>query len=77
MVDGRCETCKWWGGPFYAYDGGPYEGMGECNLTAMEKHWQPTHGDSKAFGLAFKRTRAVLMTAPDFGCVQHEPKGEQ
>lgn len=62
---GRCETCKWWK-PCSGY---PREGWGKCRLTeARDDALQ--YPETKAY--AWADWIAELITAPDFGCVQHE-----
>jgi hypothetical protein len=78
-MDGHCETCRWWGIPadrddddIYHYEGAIPEGWRMCLRTERE-HWrhEPPAGVRLAVaGYEFDG----LATAPDFGCVQYEPK---
>ncbi len=74
---GRCETCRWWTQDF-----------GQCLLLSETPLYQatvkmpPTLVDRKAkmdqlaltIGLGQGSEGSYLDTAPDFGCVQHDPR---
>lgn len=69
----RCATCKW----FAAYDGYPGdigEGWGVCSL--IDGQSDPEEPGTKAMVLNQFAVDGILAVAPDFGCVQHEPKGD-
>lgn len=76
-MDGRCKTCKWWDDSRNTeYDSNVrdqdpdgYEAWGECRLmSGYHKHARVV---SFAWGDA-----PTVVTAPDFGCVQWEAKGD-
>ena len=66
-MDGRCATCKWWDHD----EQGMYGGKKTCLLTELIRDAH-VHPDSQA--LATGEWSASLITAPDFGCTQHEPR---
>ncbi len=79
-MDGRCETCKWWT-PYWTDEP---KGWGQCDLTRMtgeiapsDGHNVPIHRETKARANGEAWYSAELLTAPDFGCVQHEPHPER
>lgn len=80
VVVGRCARCKHWDSPLGSdinwpvSEGGklPDPPWGECGLTALADHDQRT---SKAIAADGNPEHLpVLLTSPDFGCVQWESK---
>lgn len=74
-MDGRCKTCKWW---YRLLDS---ESTGTCELAGWVSGYPDGHKDhpeSKAWaaGESYEEIEAWLVTAPDFGCVQWEAKGD-
>lgn len=78
---GLCATCKHW------QDGGSYgktaKVLGKCRIVPLEydcHEWseggknvlKPEFAHLKAFTKDASDYSAILMTAPDFGCVQYE-----
>ncbi len=61
----RCKTCQWWeAGRDY-----PQKGWGGCRLSETES------GASRQEGMHVSTADGyygILLTAPDFGCVQWE-----
>ncbi len=81
--DQRCKTCKWWGWdndphgekwPFSSAPGAAPDGWQSCGLVKRETYaHEPQHG---ALMLVDGYEWDGLYTAPDFGCVQWAPMGE-
>ncbi len=75
----KCETCKWWGGPVdypkavpvdeRFEDGALPDGKRYCALTYTYRGQSRRPTLAESFGIP----DGILCTAPDFGCVQHEP----
>ena len=67
-MTGRCATCRWWNDSWG-------EGMARwCTLTRVTRGWE-----DKEFAWSLAHASAhydecVLVTAPDFGCVQWEER---
>lgn len=77
----RCETCKWWGRESSELRRGFAEdewylpesrGQRYCALTFTYRGDSAFPTKAQAHGL----THGILYTAPDFGCVQWEPKDD-
>lgn len=78
-MDGRCTTCRWWG-PL-ANDAAPNDGRlpsgwRSCTLTRYdERRGLPSH-DGLARAIVdcgeWGAVETIVVTAPDFGCVQWE-----
>ena len=76
----RCATCKWWAQSWYRNAAGTVimRDYGYCALADQgddgavhPESLAHAAGDSMEAGVT-----AELLTAPDFGCVQHEPREE-
>ncbi len=70
----RCGTCRWWKRneesvfPIVA---------GECQLTEVHEGHNAVYSASKALAKDWESYYAILMTAEDFGCTQHEAVGQE
>lgn len=66
----RCKTCRWWEPSDHK---ATPQGYRECRLTltSNNRHEYP---QTLAFSLDDEYYAALLVTAPDFGCVQWEQK---
>ena len=66
MMDGRCETCKWW-----ERDGGLYR---KCRN--VETLWDTPEFTDAAYitDCAAQPLPAHFVTGKTFGCIHHEPK---
>lgn len=78
-MDGRCETCKWWGAEVeadaWSSDGGPGNYPETWNRCARSfREWYGNLVPGGALMVVDGYEVAGLYTSPDFGCVQHEPK---
>lgn len=66
----KCKDCKWWeegeANPFYPVP------RGCCKLAETEFNSVPIHPESLATACSYEE--ANLVTLPEFGCVQGEPK---
>lgn len=74
MSTGRCKTCKHWREDSNPYLSGIPRGWGGCELTrTVDAH---TFNNQKTRAhVAFRdEMYLVLAVAPDFGCIQYEPK---
>lgn len=72
---GLCATCKWWGDDADATDLGPlYSGRHGCALTLIRSFGSPGDPTSKALPVTALGDKAIMMTTPDFGCVQWKQK---
>lgn len=77
----HCRDCRWWNQGHEAlsdlpggFVSGPIKtGGGVCLLTET-KSLEPVHAQSKAIVWEGDQYVGVLVTAPDFGCVQFEVK---
>jgi hypothetical protein len=67
-MDGRCATCRWWTVPAVHRPD-----WGRCDLTESG-NGLPAVTDSAAMAYDGETWSAILETAPEFGCNQHEPK---
>lgn len=76
-ITGTCQTCKHWGITAYIDD----DGRRDCALVTSR--WKsfirneviPDYPNSKAvIDIPHEVYNTHLMTTPDFGCNQHEPK---
>lgn len=60
----QCRTCKWWDPIEWDIDlSKPYSGWGECDYSY--------HIGTK---MEAKNNAMGVVTLPDFGCNQHEPR---
>ena len=70
-----CDRCRHWIGLKEAeclkYMG--EDGVGACALTRSEGN-EPLHPQTKAFVVEGDDFHGCLVTRPDFGCNQFEPK---
>lgn len=70
----RCKTCKWWD---QIRESDTY---GYCdwlqNAETSDWNASPT-GNEALIYVEDQHVTTGMMTGPDFGCVQHEPKDEQ
>lgn len=67
-MSGHCKDCKWWEKQDWRY-----EDLNVCALTETE------YGEAKSAGtlaqaIDYEIYYAVLVTTPDFGCVQFEAR---
>ena len=62
---GHCQDCKWWWLPGTL--------GGECRLMESQKG-EPVNLRSKAWAQEKQGVTAWVITTPNFGCVQFEPK---
>jgi hypothetical protein len=81
-MDGRCETCRWWNSVHATSEWSGYTVYTSVALT--DPSWRTCQLHSRHD--EFPNTSRLLpqssdpyvtsdvWTAPDFGCVQHEPK---
>jgi hypothetical protein len=66
---GRCASCRWW----VPEDGD--DPWGDCRLATMSDTEQLSMGRGGWIRFYIgSEPPAPLGTAPDFGCVQHEPR---
>ncbi len=65
----RCKNCTWWD----YYDD---VNWAKCNLTETEDG-RPLLPQTRAVAKDSEQYAAYLLTAPDFGCIQFEPKAVQ
>jgi len=79
-----CRTCKYWT-KVEEWATGHHQGLGLCDNVPMlwnatiwnkegERVLSDKYKDTKAFAQDGSDYTAYLLTAPDFGCVSHEPK---
>jgi len=68
----HCLSCKHWDGSKDSF----HPGFGCCELGQTEG-WDPTHPETLAIAADREMYLASLHTKPEFGCVQHEPKGDR
>jgi hypothetical protein len=70
---GHCKDCKWWV-DVYEYD--DWGTRGNCELTQRNVDTRgEAHPESLAHSMGTGASSyGALVTAPDFGCVQFEPK---
>lgn len=81
----KCGTCRHWEKEESQY----YLGLGKCGATVEffnATNWDAETGEHrlekeyenrKAFTQDGSDYRSVLLTKPDFGCVQHEKKSDE
>lgn len=50
---------------------------GECQLTEVHEGLNAVYPASKALAQDWESYHAILMTAEDFGCTQHEAVGQE
>ncbi len=80
MTIKRCETCKWWMAARKVWDPEWRPRDGYCELTRTEHgEYEQAYPESKArmslgLGDMDNAWPIALITKPDFGCVQHEPR---
>lgn len=70
----HCVSCRWWEktpDENFEWNSAAIRGWGECQLTEMADD-KPTHEPTKAIARDGESYKAILETAPDFGCVQWE-----
>lgn len=71
MMDGRCETCKWWD-----YHPNPIrvpDDTAECLLMGHNGTY-PDYKDTLANAFSTDESDAVVFTHRRFGCVQWEER---
>lgn len=68
MDCGRCKDCQWWRCEDSEF--------GECEL-AQSCSGVPKYPHTKAAAHDVEGYHASLYTAPDFGCVQFEPRKQE
>ena len=74
---GRCRDCRWW--VVFNRSAVRPEDLNQrisprvCALMTISHQW-PDHPESKAQACDGDDYLAWVVTAPDFGCIQHEAK---
>lgn len=71
MSDGTCKTCRHWARTSHDAD------RGFCDLADSRRPLIPLHPESRAVAYSneiFSAIGAVLATAGDFGCNQHDAR---
>ena len=70
----RCETCKWWGSHPRYEDTPRYEGTipsdWQTCLRTVREYYDDPLGEALMAAAGYEID--AVVTAPDFGCVQHE-----
>lgn len=76
---GCCRDCRWWGEKdndlLWAGDIRHPTDRHHCMLTYWDGQ-RPDWSHTKAYAVDGDNFLAILLTAPDFGCVQFEAKPE-
>jgi len=71
-MSGRCKDCKHF--EYQPRDEGLERYTGTCEITRLgDDGYSPEVPTTLAFAADAERYSAVLIVAPDFGCVQFEP----
>lgn len=70
----RCKDCRWWSTEHrLGWLSDRSDGRGHCERAESEDG-QPVDKDSLAYTEDGESYRAILITAPDFGCVQFQAR---
>ena len=73
----QCKNCRWWDRDLRRMtptqkDTVP-SSYGFCEITASGND-KPEYPETLAYGLDYEDYGGILVTAPNFGCVQYEPR---